>query len=397
MDKRFWFVVGSIIIVIILSIAWGLLLFFGPNDTPGTFTTFEFDETNVPTNIDSEEVPTPATSSDTQTPPEPAALRQLSTRDIVGYRTLTRGTNTPPTIRIIERGTGFVFDINSIDGSESPISEEPFRQVSEAWLSSSGDTILIREGHGDNAPITLGQYIASTSNYTFTELSGQIHDAYFSTDDTLLLSRVNGDILNVVSYNLTTGEETSQVVIPFREAHIDWRAYDSDFWYVFPRPSQHLNGAVYQVRNQNLQRLPLDGYGLFAFGNQSGVVATLRSETGTLQSQYLNFDTNDTTSIQIPIIPPKCTFDPLSSQTIYCGGRRSYPQSMPDMFLAGEYLGSDGLWQITATDGTAELLINLSQATNRDIVVVNPTTNQSGSEIYFTNQLDGSIWVYELF
>lgn len=397
MDKKLFFVIGSIIVVIILAVVWGYLLFFGtPGTVPGTFSTIDLGDTTDQTITD-----LPATDIDTGETPiiditSEEKLRQLTTKPVAGFQAVQVSSTSPRLIYYVEAGTGHLYTINLESGEEVRRSGTTIVMATDAKISSDGMSLVVRSGQGERAPVQLGRYNESTDTYDFIELPGEWLDYQFTTTGELMLAEKTQSGVSVTTRNLATGSSRPIFTVPFREAVIVWGNTSSDTHYVYPKPSRLLEGFVYAVRQGELERLPIEGEGLTALGDNNGVVYSTRTNNQ-YSSYYLNTTTKEVTSFPLVALPEKCAAGATSNQIIYCATSFGTPtDQLPDSWYQGILSVSDHIWEIVTISGSSQLLVAPNIEVGRALDIQHLVLDSTYSVLYFTNKNDNTLWLYEI-
>ena len=397
MDKKLFFVIGSILVVIILAVVWGYLLFFGsPSLTPVGFSNLDLGDT-TDTTVGTENQTTDTTSTTTPvvdvTSNEP--LRQLTMRPVAGFQALASGTSTPDALYFVEAGTGHIYSIDLASGEEVRRSGTTIAMATDAHLSPDGSYVLMRSGEGDRAVVQLGTRNPATDGYDFSELSGTWLDYRFTPSGALLLAEKTELGVTVSVRDLTSGTTDQLFTVPFREAVIAWGTEVNDTHYVYPKASSQLDGYLYAVERGILRRQPIAGQGLIAVSTLDGVLYSTWKDTG-YESTYFDRTSNTTAAAPIMYLPEKCAAD-TTNNLAYCGAPIEVPaEPLPDAWYQGSITISDALWEVDAAGGGATLLALPTSDVGRVIDTERMTYEPLNRVLYFTNKVDNTLGLYDL-
>lgn len=393
MDKKFLFVIGSTIVVIILAAIWGYLLFFSAPGTPGTFTDF-----NLGNQTESVTPPPPPVEE----PEEPvinlqgSKLRQLTTRPVAGYRELTVSTTSPRVVRYVEAGTGHLYEINLVTGEEERVSGTTLAMTSEANISPDGTVVLARSGQGSRSTVHIGSFVGtSTTALTFTPLSGQVIDFDITEAGELLVAATTDGGVVATERDVAGTVLQTLFTVPFREVQILWGEQAEATHYLYPKPTRFLEGALYATNGTRLERLPIDGFGLTANVMSDIVIYSRVSE-----NTYNGFiRTNDGRELTLPLLSTladKCHV--VSADIAYCASSQNPPNTneLPDAWYQGVYQTNDSLWRIDLFTGSAMALAESQAQPGRQIDVANLMSNPEVTALYFINKQDLTLWTYDL-
>lgn len=392
MKRSLFFILGILFIIILLGI-WIYVLFFGtPKNIEDTFNTFGFGDT-TDTELVFEE-PTP--------PAEPVVdvtstdrLRQLTTTPIIGYQEVQKNASSSPMIYYIESGTGHIFSIDITTGEERRISGTTIPSSKAAVISPNGQFVMIQSGSGSNQETTLGK-LENRDNLSTQPIGESIVSFSATTDNTFLYAVQTGNTLIGKHFYPISNVSETIFTIPFREAVVQWGSTAASNHYIYPKSSYQLESFLYQVSEKTLTRLPIDGYGMSAVGNDDFVLFSKQVE-----NNYQTFIYNkilDTENISpLSIIPEKCFFSvgDYSELGICAATLTEFDSQIPDTWYQGKVTYADRLWEINPNFRSATQLVDTKGVSGREIDITNLTLNETGTTIYFTNKLDNTLWLYE--
>lgn len=392
--NRTFFILLSVILIIILLGVWIYVLFFGtPQNIDETFTNFGFGDTQdpafVPTPIDTTpKGPTVDTTSLDR-------LRQLTSEPVIGYQEVKATASSTPVLYYIAAGTGHIFSIDLTSGEEERISGTTIPAIRQAALTQNGKYVLIQAGQGASHQTNIGS-IQSDTSITIRQLEAGIVSFTSTADNTFLYAVQTNNSLVVKHYFPISQVSDTLFTVPFREATMHWGDRASDAHYVYPHASSELEGYVYQVADRTISRLPIDGYGVSAAGNEQFVLYGSQV-SGSYKTQVYQLDTADTYEFPITIIPEKCFFTNTNNQEMgICAADFSdFGSDIPDRWYQGRVSYSDRLWEVYPESGSATQLVNTLSESGRSLDIVDITLNDSGSNIYFTTKQDQTLWLYE--
>lgn len=396
MDKKLFFVIGSILVVILLAAVWGYLLFFGGPGIPGTFT-------DLTISNETEITPLPLPNETEQTTDQtdestPSRLRQLTTRPVAGFREIQISTSSPRYVYFVEAGTGHLYQIDPENRTEERLSGTTLAMASEAHINSRGDTVVVRSGQGDRAPVHIGTTSASAGSLTFSILPNEWLDYSFSDTDELLLAQKTDSSVVLSVRNLTTDTARTLLTIPFREATIQWGKAANGPHFIYPKPTRYLEGALFATRNGSLIRQPVDGYGLTALSSVD-VWLYNRMENNEYRT-FLSAATEERI-VELPFtgLPEKCVFatNEFDQTSLYCATDflKRTTEDLPDSWYQGVYQANDSLWGIDLFGGSS-LLTNPEREIGRPLDISSMSINEAQDTLYFINKTDNTLWQYAL-
>lgn len=395
--KKYFLIIGGVLIVVLLIALWMYLLFFGtPKSVDEVFTGFGFgDETTG----DNTTPPTEQPAAPTENPVvnmNREALRQLTTRPVIGYREIQATASATPYVYYAEAGTGHIFSINLVSGEEVRLSGTTIAEANNADFSDDGRYAVIQSGYGRATKTALGEISTSTS-VQLTNLPDQIDDFVIARNNELLYT-MRGAVTTGKAMSLATRATRTLFTLPFREAIVSWGSTATATHYIHPKSSYLLQGFVYSAQGGKLARVPLSGFGLTADGAGTIALASY-TENETLYSYLFNTKTGTRFAGSFIVFPEKCTFSYKTPGRFWCAsfvGDTSF--GFPDTWYRGEVSSQDVLYEveITAESIATTNLVDTFATTNREVDIIGMAIGRSEDRLYFMNKNDNTLWLYDL-
>jgi hypothetical protein len=393
MNRVFFIITGVLVVAIVIAI-WIYVLVF--NTTPGTtprFALFDFGDTsrNTDTSIPIEPDSTSITPTST---PSRKPLRQLTTRQVAGYADFIPNSATTPVVLIVERGTGHVYSIDTVTGTETRVSATTFANTMHASIFPNTGLAALQIGYGERSSLQL--ISVSTTSDQSTDIATipntGIDFTFSSTGDVLLYSSYVDSELRGFAYNVTTDTTRQIFVSPFREARVVWGNTAQSRHYLYPKAAKLLEGFVLVFENGSFSRVPADGFGLVADGRANTLIFS-RQNNREFQSSI--YHEGEVVSIPLMVFPEKCDF--LADTTrFWCGHEIGIkPRDLPDAWYRGEAIFNDNLWLFDGITQSAIEIVDIESESGRNVDVTNLTVGTNGTSVYFQNRTDGSLWIYE--
>lgn len=141
--------------------------------------------------------------------------------------------------------------------------------------------------------------------------------------------------------------------------------------------------------------MPVDGYGMSALGNDTYVFYSKKEGTA-YRSYSLNISSNIETGVPLSQIPEKCAMSEEEFPVTVCANTEyEFTELLPDSWYKGEISTDDSLWEISPDGGSARFLISPSLASGRELDITQLQITDDKSAVYFTNQSDQTLWVYQ--
>lgn len=394
--KRVIFITIGILIIVILIVIWMYVLISSNTPTNDeSFTDLDLGDTtdtSMPTN--------PATTTN----PGGAVvdiddverLRQLTTEPVAGYQEVRTSSTSPAEAYYILAGTGYVNAINLKTGEERRVSGVTIRMTTAGAITPDGKHVMIKSGYGATSLTTIGSFGSSTNELERSTLGAEIIDFVATPENTFLYSEQATDSVIAKEYNPGTRTTKTLFTTPFREAAIAWGNTADSAHYVYPKANTQLEGFVLRVKEGVFERLPIDGYGLSAAGNDSFVLYSHQNEEQLYTSHLYSTEYNEHVPFPVEIIPEKCA--PLTSKNflLYCGADDdTRAPNVPNTWYQGDTSYQDNIWAVS-TDGSARFEVDPLAETGRSIDLQSPLFNTDNSNLYFKNKTDQTLWQYKI-
>lgn len=390
--KRSVFIIIGVVLIIILLAVWVYVLFIGtPASLDEQFADFGFDDT---TDSGYQEPIIDLTNEPLVDVDTEQRLRQLTTRPVAGFLEMPYSTSTSPEVLYMEVGTGHIYAINLFNGSEERISATTIPAAQHAEFSDNGQFVMIEYGFGSQKEFIVGELNRSSTSLSNTELAEPITTFSGTTDNRFLYAvQTNSSVIGKV---FNPSELTSQTLftLPFREASIEWGGSVSDSHYIYPKTTRQLESFLFRVKNGVVTRMPIDGYGMSALGNDEYVLFS-KQEKDFYQTYYLQISTGVKTLAPLVQIPEKCAMSEGKFPTIICANTQyKFSSLLPDSWYKGELSSTDSLWELTLDTGSAQLLVNTEIESGRQLDITELALSNDGFAVYFINQIDQTLWVF---
>jgi len=392
MKQKVFIIIGALVVLLLVGV-WAYLLFFGtPKSADDVFA-----ELGLSGSEDTSIVPLPEVVPE-ENPTvnlERPQLRQLTTKPVAGFKEVQTATNTAPLLYYVEMGTGHIFSIDLSSGEEKRLSGTTIAQATRAEISNDGTLVAIASPtNSKNLNLVLGNLSTSTG-LTLTSFAQPVSDFSIASSGELLYTKTMQANTLGTAYNAKTNEETTIFSIPFRETRVVWGEAGNDTHYIYPKASYALEGFLFAARNNTLTRLPLDGFGFTANGNED-IILFSRSDDQTPTSYIYNFALETTEVLDAFVVPEKCVFPERGFEFVCPFEAREIPYEFPDDWYKGVLSFKDSLWLLSAETMTGEMLVDTFATSNREIDIIELAfSNQSGT-LYFINKNDNTLWMYEI-
>lgn len=392
--KRSVFIIIGVVLVLVLIAVWLYVLFFS---TPPSVNEDQFGNPDFRNTTD---IGSPEPSDEPRDEPvvdvqANERLRQLTTRPVAGYTELQASTSTPREVLYMEVGTGHIYSINLTTGEEDRVSATTITGAQRAEFSENGQYVMIRTGFTPQKEFLIGEINRGSSTLSHTELAEPI-SSFSSTNDNRFLYSIQSTA-STIGKVFNPAEFTNETIftIPFREASVEWGSNATSSHYVYPKATRQLESFLYRIENGVISRTLVDGFGMSALGTEDNILYS-RQENDTYVSYYLDVDSSTISELPLIQIPEKCVMsEGTSAFTICANTDYAFSNLLPDSWYKGEVLTTDSLWEINSSGDTATFLINPELTAGRALDITQLQITNDGFNIYFTNQTNQTLWIYE--
>jgi hypothetical protein len=331
-------------------------------------------------------------------PPEPMVevsadpLRQLTTRPVIGMRLLENSSST--IMRYVEAGTGHIYDIDMVTGSENRVSQISIPVATEAVISPNGDYVAIRSGSGNQNEVSLISLFSAGSPER-TILPNQIEEFHFGFNNELLFTEMVGTITEGKGYLPSTKSVRRLFSVPLTAINMVWSDSTTTPHRLYTKPAENLTGYAYEIRDGGIRRLPFSGLGLTLTSSPEGFI--IGRVTGAYyQTTYRKLAGGNETVIPNIYIPDKCVVLGGVRELMICGAPlMTTDRTILESWNKGVISTDDRLWSVRLGYESTQLTYPL-EAVGRSIDVTDPHISTDNKMVYFINRLDNTLWLYEL-
>lgn len=385
MKKTLLVTIGVVLILLGLGV-WGYLLIFGtPENTQDVFSNFGLGD-NPPV-VNTQPVETEEEREDTQLAINGQALQQLTTRPVAGFGYVEGDSDI---LRYVERGTGYVYEIDTTDGSEERITGTTIPRVVAAYFSEDGESVAMIVEESTNTRVLAGIIDTDEESIDFITLPPGAFDPVFKDTTTIQYGVHTNDGTDIFELTITSNNPTRTHTVPFKDVTI----LADDTAYVFNRPTEYFKGSLYRVGNTLSPVTPGD------FGFVGGVNAAYYLGSGIQDGNYTSYAIDRTSDnvLRLPVmyVPEKCAFVSSNDSLIWCA--MSF-DGFGDSFLEAWYQGSvsseDVLWRVDIGAQEATLHSVFLEDSGRRIDVDMMHSDTAGEKPLFRNRLNNTLWRYD--
>lgn len=423
MSKRITIIIGLSIILVLLGI-WGYILVYGtPEQVEEVFATFSRSDEHTIVDTTPQELPTEEqgqdndlfTTSDSPqqtTPGDQPALRQITTDPVAGFQLTTRqsssATTTPNIILYAEAGTGHIYRHDPSTNLRDRLANFTISQAHSAYFTPDGNYGVVVSGFDTEQLLHIFNLheIGTTTEPEIININAR--NIAVGQDNTLLYTVADGIQTRGLVYDFSTGTDRQLFTTPLTQVKVAWGTTAEDIHYLYPRPAAGLMSQVFVVEGTNVRRTPIQGYNLAVLYNNNVLAYSFDAEanpptnTGRIRPvERLSYATHSNNLGQrafLNLIATENTCAIATYETVVCA------RPIVDDIIAGEErrgmrrTNRNFLFTEQLDHDSAQSLINLEQASGRaiDVATLNLYETPHGDTILMTNQVDGTLWLYDI-
>lgn len=394
--NRALFITVGILAIIIVFLVWLFLFLYGaPSDTREVFSDLGI--------VEPVERPV-ATSTPAETGSNAVvlnladgALQQVTTNPVAGFGMTTNsrtGTTTSTEsgkgiLRFVERGTGYVFEINLNSGLQTQVTPTTLPNTVAAYFSPDLERVVVVTERSGRQVTLVELPDNADSEASLTSLDAAAQNIQFIDDDTLTYTR--NSFTETVGYTYTVGEQT--VAERFRLSIPDATVLttENNNVFAYPKPTASLAGALYEVESDGLLPASDMAPGLVPFiGGGIGVVNQVADGV------YRTYRLPNYTEQPITMLPEKCAASAATSSVICGAPEPSQSEAFVEEWYKGVVRSNDLLWNVDTASGEATSLMNPVEVTGRQIDVTQMNVSPNGGHALFVNKIDATLWLFSL-
>ena len=393
--KRIFFIVGIIIIVILTAVLL-FLLFASKDQKAAIFNKFNIGNTTTGTSTLSTIVNT--LTGDSEGDKNVAALRQLTMRQVIGESEVSQNASSSnPVVYFGEAGTGHIYSVDTVTGTENRISNITIQTANKVAIDTTGTYAVVASGAGREGDtltlLTLPRDGVELSSFAINET---VKNFTLTQDGYVLYTTITADNLAARSFNIAKKEVKTLFTVPFTEATVRFGAKSTDQVFIYPKTAAQLEGYLYTMKSGKLQRLPIAGYGLNAVSGGSNILYSVQSDEN-FRTGLFNTGTRSGTDLPFTVVTDKCAFT-ANGTLVLCGTNGAAEAASAEQWYKGISKTNDDLWLIhvpTDVAPSAETLVSPKTVTGRDFDITTLTTSEDTSRVYFINNNDKSLWIFD--
>jgi hypothetical protein len=308
--------------------------------------------------------------------------------------------STSPTVRFVERGTGYIYDIDATGQNENKVSGTTIIRANKALFADNGNTVIIQYVKNDNSTLVsyLGHLVAPSAGNSTGDIKGDflpdnLYDVGVSPDgkNIFYLLPIDNGLAGISAKTDNTSKKEL-----FSSAFTEWLLdVSKNGVTVTTKPASDYPGYSYKILVGGAFQRILGGInGLTTKMSPDG--STLLYSIGEVKGLHLHsyqIKSESDTDIGLTTLPEKCVWSK-DSTTVYCGSPDTITyNAYPDDWYQGIFHFNDSIWKINIKTG---VITKLSTGESNNLDAINLMLDSSEKFLLFTNKTDGSLWSLDL-
>jgi hypothetical protein len=391
MQKKFFYLLSGLTVLLLIAAWLYLFLNNNPDMAEDVFSDFGNEGESLPPLVDS----TPENNSSNNVNLERSKLRQLTTKQVAGFKEVQVNASSTPGVHYVERGTGHVYSIDLTTGEEVRLSATTFAGADSAHISNDGVFVGISTiSNKKTQEVSFGS-LSTTTNSIDVLTTEQTLDFLVRDDGLFYFTSAGSQGAVGYAFDPMTSARTNLFSLPFFEASIVWGQDKESDTYVYPKPTYLLEGFLYKINATTLERTQAGGFGFLGLANSSMIVYSNRGDRGPIGYIY-NQETQKSQEMQAPVYPDKCTLG-AAGFDFYCAHEAvEVPFEYPDTWYKGKIQYKDAIYKLNGETLEGELLVDTFKESGRAIDVIKLDQGAATAALYFINKNDQTLWMYEI-
>ena len=386
--NRALFITIAIVIIILVFVVWLFLFINGaPANTREVFADLGIvGQTERPAEVVVDEVS--GRSNATILSLNENGLEQITTSPVAGFGLASTSDGT--ILRYIERGTGYIFEINTRSSAQTQVTPSTIANAVEAYFAPDlSSVVVVTELEAKRQVSVLELPATSESEAVRSNLGTDIENIEYLTPTQIAFTR-NSYIETVgYTYDLETKVTAEHFRLPVSDAVVVTTENNNVFTH--PKVTSLFTGALYEVTGGGVVPASQSAFGLTAFIDGGiGIVSYVDGRT------YRSYRLPSYTLQPILMLAEKCAAT-LTPDVVVCGAPNSETASTyVENWYKGLHTFNDYLWRVNTSSQEAALLSIPTEHIGRQIDVINMTAAPSEDKFFFQNKIDATLWLFNL-
>ncbi len=299
-----------------------------------------------------------------------------------------------PSLRYVERATGHIYQMYLDTKVIGKVSNSTIPNIYEAIFNGKAQSVIYRYLSGDNK--TINSFMATLGARKGEFLQSNITDISLSPEKDkffYITKTINGVTGTINSFNNETKKD--QVFI---SSYSEWLSQ----WvkpqniYLTTKASGLVEGSMFSLNtiNNTLNKVFGGILGLTTLANKDGSLVLYSAYSGSGPKLEIFRVANHTmVGLDNYGLPEKCVWAS-DATTVYCALPNSIIGLQPDSWYKGLNSFDDFFVKINTSTGETTTIVNSANSTAVDATHL--FLNKIGTELYFINKKDSTLWSLDL-
>jgi hypothetical protein len=346
-------------------------------------------------------------------------LRHIYTTPVGGMVASTTASST--ILRFIDRGTGRVYEANSLTEDLKTLSNTTINRVYESLWNKSATAFVIQYMKSDSDAITTFYTELRATNVATTSITATTTPTLSTTPYELRGKILSPDITEIaigpkrdkifefsnegglgVGYVASLDEKVRLKLfdIPTTQMNVEWP--EENTVALTTKGTAQGPGFLYlfDIKKASMKKVLGGIRGLSTSVNHSATkVLYSRSVAQGIRSSIYDIKTGTTQDLVFATLPEKCVWGSIHTEDLYCAVPSQFPTDdagYPDAWYQGKVAFADAIWYINAETGEVHQLADLYTISNKQIDATHLTLDPKESFLYFIDKRDLSLWSFDL-
>lgn len=304
---------------------------------------------------------------------EAPRLRKISKEPVAGAVAFNQGSTT--IIRFVEKGTGNVYEANSLDNSIKRLTNTTIPKIVRAFWLPNGSGFLAQTLVAETEVIETSFVKLTTNTATSSEESTPFATTIAKLPTGIKELSVKPDSKKIFYYTIDGAVSRWFTSNPDGTEAIEITSHPITEWSVV-----WVSGDVVEMQTKRS-------------GEAASYSYSLNTKTKNLVSKT---DDSLRLAAQARTLAEKCVWETGEKKIAYCAIPKQIPQGSPDSWYMGTASTEDSIEKIDAENTVFYRIADLSNLSDEKIDVVDIALSPDQSHLIFRNKIDGYLWALKI-
>ncbi len=356
-----------------------------------------------------------STSNDPETiPADPIediqipVLRHISLGPVGGYSASSTASST--IIRYIDRGTGHIYETQSITTQTEKISNTTIPKVYESYWKKGGSAFILRytKDSTDTIVTFYGELRPTIASSSSNEASYEVKGKFLSSniigvavspkkDRIFTLAAEGGKTVGYIS-GFDESKKTKVFETPLTQIIPSWPEENTLAFTTKASGASSGFAYTYDIKKGVLSKVLGGITGMTSIVSADATKVLFSSTKGnTVTTNITTIKDAMTQDAMLKTFTDKCVWSTLHPNELYCAVPSQIPSgTYPDDWYRGNTSFIDQIWHLDTATGEVHLLINPLTSNNELIDATNLSLDSKEDFLYFINKRDLTLWSLDL-